>query len=246
MPEVAAVPPSGPSRSAVPLPKGRRRTELAMLGFAIGIVAFAYAAVGLGLNGHVPSGLVVYVGGFAVMMLLAHAVVRKFAPWADPLMLPLAALLNGIGIVMIYRLQESGRGGNPGLQISTLTAHAALYQLVWTAVGHGRVRRRAGGDPPAEDPAALYLYSRHDRPDPARDPGAAAREPQSRCNGREGLDHPRRLLHPARRVRQDRARRLLRRLPGREARRAVAGRTAVPRDRPAARPRPRPHPGALG
>ena len=50
-------------------------------------------------------------------------------------MLPLAALLNGIGIVMIYRLQESGRGGNPGLQISTLTAHAALYQLVWTAVG---------------------------------------------------------------------------------------------------------------
>ncbi len=135
MPNVEAVPPSGTSRRAVALPRGRRSTELAMLGFAIGIVAFAYAAVGLGLNGHVPSGLVVYVGGFAVLMLAAHAAVRKFAPWADPLMLPLAALLNGLGIVMIYRLQQSGRGNNPGLQISTLTSHAALYQLVWTAVG---------------------------------------------------------------------------------------------------------------
>ena len=69
----AAVPPSGTSRRAVPLPRGRRGTELAMLCFAIGIVAFAYAAVGLGLNGHVPSGLVVYVVGFAALMLLAHA-----------------------------------------------------------------------------------------------------------------------------------------------------------------------------
>ena len=60
--------------------------------------------------------------GFAVHGAGAHLAVRKFAPWADPLMLPLAALLNGLGIVMIYRLQESGRSGNPGLQISTLTA----------------------------------------------------------------------------------------------------------------------------
>ena len=29
---------------------------------------------------------------------------RRFAPWADPLLLPLAALLNGLGIVMTYRL----------------------------------------------------------------------------------------------------------------------------------------------
>jgi cell division protein FtsW (lipid II flippase) len=98
-------------------------------------VAFAYATAGLGLSGHVPSGLVVYVAGFAVLMALAHLAVRRLAPWADPLMLPLAALLNGLGIVMIYRLQESGRNGNPGLPISTLTTHAALYQLVWTAVG---------------------------------------------------------------------------------------------------------------
>ena len=135
VPSVADVAPRGPSRRAVPLPRGRRSTELAMLGFAVGIIAFAYAAAGLGLNGHMPSGLVVYVAGFAVLMGVAHLAVRRFTPWADPLMLPLAALLNGLGIVMIYRLQQSGRNGNAGLSISTLTTHAALYQLMWTAVG---------------------------------------------------------------------------------------------------------------
>jgi cell division protein FtsW (lipid II flippase) len=135
VPSVADVAPGGPSHRAVPLPRGRRRAELAMLCFAVGVIAFAYAAAGLGLNGHVPSGLVVYVAGFAVLMAIAHLAVRMFTPWADPLMVPLAALLNGLGIVMIYRLQESGRNGNPGLAISTLTTHAALYQLMWTAVG---------------------------------------------------------------------------------------------------------------
>src|SRR5215470_6950330 len=134
-PNVAAVPPGSPVRRTVPMPRGRRSTELAMLCFAVGIMAFAYAAAGLGLNGHIPSGLFLYVFGFAVLLGAAHLVVRKLTPWADPLMLPLAALLNGLGIVMIYRLQESGHNGNPGLAISTLTTHAALYQLMWTAVG---------------------------------------------------------------------------------------------------------------
>src|SRR6266699_5972819 len=134
-PNMAEFPASGTSSRAVALPRGRRGAELAMLCFAVGIMAFAYIAAGLGLSGHFPSGLVTYVVGFAVLMVIAHLAVRKFAPWADPLLLPLAAVLNGIGIVMIYRLQESGRGGNPGLHITTLTSHAALYQLMWTAVG---------------------------------------------------------------------------------------------------------------
>jgi cell division protein FtsW (lipid II flippase) len=124
-----------PAADPVPLPTGRRRTELLMLGFAVAVVAFADAAVGLGLNGHVPASLVGYVGGFALIMVGAHFCVRWLAPWADPLMLPLAALLNGLGVVMIYRLQESGRGGNPGNVISTLTSGAAATQLVWTLIG---------------------------------------------------------------------------------------------------------------
>jgi len=123
--------------SPVPLPRGRRRTELAMLVFAVALVAFAYANVGFGLKGKLPPGMAEYLLGFIVLLAIAHLAVRKLAPWADPLLLPLAAALNGLGIVMIYRLQESGRNGNPGQVIATLSSSAATLQIVYTAIGIG-------------------------------------------------------------------------------------------------------------
>ena len=68
-----------------------------MLVFAIAVVLFAYASVGLGMNGKLPPGLVVYGVAFAAIAGAAHLAVRWLAPWADPLMLPLAVLLNGLG-----------------------------------------------------------------------------------------------------------------------------------------------------
>jgi cell division protein FtsW (lipid II flippase) len=108
-----------------------------MLVFAIGVVLFAYASVGFGLNGKVPPGIAEYGLGFAALMAGAHLVMRKFAPWADPLLLPLAGLLNGLGIVMIYRLQEVGRHGNPGSLSVPLSTSATLIQLMYTAIGIG-------------------------------------------------------------------------------------------------------------
>ncbi len=129
------VTPSPTLAGAMLLPRGRRGAELIMLAFSIAVVLFAYASVGLGLNGHVPTGLATYGVLFAILMLAAHLAIRKLAPWADPLMLPLAALLNGLGLVMIYRLQESGRNGNPGTAISTMSASTTTFQLMWSAIG---------------------------------------------------------------------------------------------------------------
>jgi len=115
------------------MPRKRRRTELTMLVFAVLITFFAYANVGFGVNGKLPAeafgdGLV-----FAALVLGAHLAVRKFAPWADPLLLPLAAILNGLGLVMIHRLQLASQAhliaGN------TLAASATTTQLLWTAIG---------------------------------------------------------------------------------------------------------------
>ena len=121
--------------SAVPLPRGRRRTELLMLVFSVGVVLFAYACAGLGLNGNLPAGLLEYGLAFAVIVFIAHLAVRWLAPWADPLMLPLAAMLNGLGVVMIWRLQQAGRGGNPGVPVSTMNSMTTTYQVLWSALG---------------------------------------------------------------------------------------------------------------
>jgi cell division protein FtsW (lipid II flippase) len=126
-----------PADAGVAMPRNRRQTELLMLGFAIVVVLFAYASAGFGLNGKVPAGLIEYGLAFAALMLVAHFAVRRFAPWADPLLLPLAALLNGLGIVMIYRLQQAGRNGNAGNggPIQTLGSSATAQQVLYSALG---------------------------------------------------------------------------------------------------------------
>jgi cell division protein FtsW (lipid II flippase) len=105
-----------------------------MLGFAVVVMLLAELAVGLGLRGKMP-GLPGAVVVFAVLMVCAHLAIRRFAPHADPLLLPLAALLNGLGIVMIYRLQLSGRNGNPGLRVTDMSSSATTTQLLYTGVG---------------------------------------------------------------------------------------------------------------
>ncbi|MFF3783123.1 FtsW/RodA/SpoVE family cell cycle protein [Streptomyces sp. NPDC001933] len=87
----------------------RRNTELMMMGFAIAISIFAYANVGLAIDGKLPSGMFGYGAGLILLGGVAHFVVRKFAPYADPLLLPLATLLNGLGLVLIWRLDQSQR-----------------------------------------------------------------------------------------------------------------------------------------
>lgn len=108
----------------------RRNTELALLVFAVVIPVFAYANVGLAINEQVPSGLLSYGLGLGLLAGVAHLVVRKFAPYADPLLLPVATLLNGLGLVAIWRLDQSKL-----LQGIHQAGTAAPRQLLYTALG---------------------------------------------------------------------------------------------------------------
>lgn len=116
------------------LPTPRRGAELLLTTFAVLIAMLAYAAVGLAVDGQLPSGTLGYGAGLGVLFLLAHLVVRQVAPYADPLLLPCVALLNGLGLVVIRRLDFAAveRARQFGRE---LPSGEAPRQLIWTAVG---------------------------------------------------------------------------------------------------------------
>ena len=130
MSSITAPTPAVDPAPAVPSSVSRRRTELIMLVFAFALVLFAFANVGFTLKGSLPAQLAEYMVPYVVIVLIAHLAVRRFAPWADPLLLPLAALLDGLGIVMMYRL---GAQGNP----PAISASTAATQILYSAIGIG-------------------------------------------------------------------------------------------------------------
>jgi cell division protein FtsW (lipid II flippase) len=110
-----------------------------MLLFAFGLVAFAWATTAFSLKGQHLSTFLEYIIAFCAIAVGAHLAVRKWAKHADPLLLPIATVLNGLGLVMIYRLNQAGRDGNPstspGVPISTLSSSATVTQLIYTILG---------------------------------------------------------------------------------------------------------------
>lgn len=109
----------------LPVPRPRRRwAELLLVACAVAVTLYGYAAVGLATDGAVPADAARYAGGLAALALIAHLTVWLRAPCADPVLLPVALLLNGLGLVLIHRLDR----GTPG-------SEAAPAQLVWSTVG---------------------------------------------------------------------------------------------------------------
>jgi peptidoglycan glycosyltransferase len=99
----------------------RRRTELGLILLAFVITGAVYTLASLGRTADIPANIGPFLGIVFGLLAVAHIATRRLAPDADPILLPMAALLNGIGYVFIARLDE----GLAGLQ------------ALWTAVGIG-------------------------------------------------------------------------------------------------------------
>lgn len=81
-----------------------RTVELGLLLLTCLITASAYGLTSLGRASALPADIVPFLMIVVVLLLTAHVVVRRLAPQADGLLLPLVALLNGLGYAMIARL----------------------------------------------------------------------------------------------------------------------------------------------
>jgi len=90
------------------------------------VITLAYLLASLGTYNALPPNALEFIGAIAVVALIVHLANRFLAPQADPVMMPVVLMLNGIGFVMIYRLDASG-------QVSA--AAPWHYQAAWTMLG---------------------------------------------------------------------------------------------------------------
>lgn len=108
------------------VPAKLRNLELGLLVVAAIIDLGAVALVQLGAVGELRESVLALVGGLVILALIMHVTMRVVAPDADPFILPIIMVLNGLGIAMIYRigLADQLEGWD----------NAGVRQIAWTAV----------------------------------------------------------------------------------------------------------------
>ena len=109
-----------PPNPPAPLP-ARRRTELGLIFLVVVLTGGLYALAGFGKAGNLPANMGPFLAILFALLVIAHLAMRRLAPNADPILLPVAGLLNGIGYVFIARLSN----------------HEARLQAFWTFLGIG-------------------------------------------------------------------------------------------------------------
>ena len=97
----------------------RRRTELGLVVLAAVLTAALYSLASLGRSASLPADVGPFLGVILALFVTAHVAVRFLARDADGTLLPLVAVLNGVGYVFIARLDPDLAG----------------LQAVWTALG---------------------------------------------------------------------------------------------------------------
>jgi len=108
------------------MPQKQRNREFWLLLFALLIAGASLTLVQLGALGRIDPMILVIGGGLAVLVFALHVVLRVVASDSDPFVLPIATVLSGLGIAMIYRIDIA--------QEYTGWAAYSNKQLAWTAI----------------------------------------------------------------------------------------------------------------
>ena len=120
----------------------RRNIELVLLLAALTIALGADLLGMIGTDAPLDSTAWVPLGIFGAATLVLHVVLRLRAPYADPFMLPITALLNGLGLAMIHRLSQDAAMANPTSQLVwSVLAVLVASALVFLVRDHRVLRR---------------------------------------------------------------------------------------------------------
>ncbi|MGH2719654.1 MAG: FtsW/RodA/SpoVE family cell cycle protein [Actinomycetota bacterium] len=120
----------------------KRNTEASLLVLACVVAIGGYWLTSLSQKPGVPHNLAVFAGVFVVVYLAAHLAVRRYAPNSDPLFLPIAALLNAIGLVLIARLDLATHNHLAGAQLRWMVISVAVFIATLAFVPDVRVLAR--------------------------------------------------------------------------------------------------------
>ncbi len=85
----------------------RRFFELLLLLLALAVGIGGYALTSINRTGALPANLLQHIGLLLAISLIAKLGIRFLAPYSDPVILPIAVALTGLGLAMIYRLDQS-------------------------------------------------------------------------------------------------------------------------------------------
>jgi len=107
----------------------RRGAELFLLVLSLVVGVGAYAAVGLGVEGEIPVDILTYGGWLTGLCVVGHIAVRFLAPYADPVLLPIVAALNGLGLAVIHRIDLANLAADSDANTF------ASDQLIWMTLG---------------------------------------------------------------------------------------------------------------
>lgn len=85
----------------------RRVLELFLMLIALAVGIGGYVLTTLNRTGEIPSNLGLHIGILVALAIVAEVGVHFLAPYADPVILPIAVALTGMGLAMIYRIDLS-------------------------------------------------------------------------------------------------------------------------------------------
>lgn len=131
-PAAVAPQPSPAAAGSARRPRTRRGVELAMLIFAMLVVLTYAAAVEAGLLDQITPDFWVPVAILFAIFFGVHVAIRFLAPYADPVLLPTVALINGLGVSFLRRLDLGAAAPELRNTLSPLTGRA-VQQIQWTA-----------------------------------------------------------------------------------------------------------------